>query len=92
MRVEKMRVLGGHMVSMYSEAAAGDQGRLIACVLVRQGVFVSAVCNAALQCHVCHPSPLLSGTAAGPSTESDATASCSTPRLGKLYSELQRKA
>lgn len=39
------------------------------CMLVRQGVSVSALCNAALECHVCHPSPQLSGTADRPSTE-----------------------
>lgn len=39
--------------------------RACTCVLVRQGVSVSAVCNAAPQCHVCHPSPLLSGTLTG---------------------------
>lgn len=85
MRAERVRVLGGHMTSTYSEVAAGNQGtqqpqvvflvtqddcqRACTCVLVRQGVSVSALCNAALECHVCHPSPQLSGTADGPTTE-----------------------
>lgn len=75
------RVLGGHMTSTYSEVAAGNQPQVVllvtqgdcqracTCVLVRQGVSVSALCNAALECHVCHPSPQLSGTTDGPTTE-----------------------
>lgn len=73
------------MTSTYSKVAAGNQGtqqpqvvflvtqddcqRACTCVLVRQGVSVSALCNAALECHVCHPSPQLSGTADGLTTE-----------------------